>query len=191
MGKTRVVSHVALKGFDGALVFRHGDACIVSVPRSTPEIERSKLRAATPDQVFDPKFLARTFVINTDKVSGPAWVGVADQGDFKPVQSEARMLVDTDEDALSRMADGCGEMAWAESKLLMDLKPMFGRIESSEVVAASAYRVMGVLAYIGVIAHPRWGHWKSRVWTMTGTSLKTASFNSTCEVADERQVWLL
>ena len=63
---------------------REGKALIVSVPLRTPEIERKKLLAAEPDEAFDPKFLAKTFVVTTDKVTGPAWVGIADKDDFKP-----------------------------------------------------------------------------------------------------------
>ena len=140
---TLVVSPAALQGYDGALAYRHGDACIVSVPSSTPEIERRKLREATPEQAFDPKFLARVFVINADNVSDPAWVGVADRGDFRRIKSDVRMLGDSDEEALVRMADACGEMSWAQSTLEMDPKPMFGKLKDGEIVAVSAYRVMG------------------------------------------------
>ena len=69
--RTAVFPHAALKGYDGALVFRHGDACLVSVPETVPEIERAKLRRAPPDEVFDPAFLSRVFVVSTDKVAGP------------------------------------------------------------------------------------------------------------------------
>ena len=86
-GKTLVVTHVALEGYDGALIFRTGDACIVSVPRTTPEIERRKLREAKPDQVFDPKFLARVFVVNTDKVTGPAWVATVKLAGLAGIQA--------------------------------------------------------------------------------------------------------
>jgi ribosomal protein S18 acetylase RimI-like enzyme len=154
--KTLVVSHNVLQGYDGALVFRHADACIVSVPDTTPEIERSKLRAAEPAQAFDPKFLARVFVVSTDKVAGPAWLGVADRGDFKAVPTSARVLGDEDEPALERLAEGCGEMAWKQSKLLQVRKPLYGLFQGKDLVAVSGYVVMGnALAYIGVIAHPQ------------------------------------
>ena len=153
--KTLAVPHNALAGFDGALVFRHGDACIVSVPDSTPEIERSKLRAAGPAEAFDPKFLAKVFVISADKVSGPAWLGIADRAEFKSSRSTARILGDPDEPAIERLAEGCGELAWKASKLLQVRKPLCGLFAGPDLVAVSGYVVMGnVLAYIGVITHP-------------------------------------
>lgn len=152
--RTIAVPHAALQGYDGALVFRHGPSCVVSVPDTTPEVERAKLRAARPEEAFDPKFLARVFVINTDKVSGPAWVAVADPSDFQKAPTAARLLTDSDEDALQRLAQGCGE-SWKQSKLVVDLKPLFGQFEGGEIVAVSGYRVMGnLLAYVGVITHP-------------------------------------
>jgi len=155
--KTLAVPHNALAGFEGALVFRHGDACIISVPESTPEIERSKLRAAQPAEAFDAKFLGRVFVIDPDKVTGPAWLGIADRTDFKSATSSARILVDADEQAVEKLADGCGEHAWKQSKLLQVRKPLFGLFVGKDLVAVSGYVVLGsVLAYVGVITHP--GH---------------------------------
>ena len=152
--KTLIVNHAALEGYDGALAYRRGDVSIVSLPSSTPEIERRKLRQATPEQAFDPEFLARVFVINPDHVSDPAWVGVVDRGAFNRMKGDVRMLDDADEQALVRMADARGEMAWAESALTMDPGPMFGKFKDREIVAVSAYRVMGGLAYIGVVTLP-------------------------------------
>ncbi len=149
--------HRALQGYDGALVFRRGEACVVSVPETVPEIERAKLRAAAPEQVFDPKFLAKVFVVSTDRVTGPAWIGIADRSDFKPARGGARLLGAADKAAVLRLAEGCGEMAWKQSKLVADREPLFGLTEGSEIVAAAGYLVMGgLVAYIGVITHP--GH---------------------------------
>jgi GNAT superfamily N-acetyltransferase len=154
--QTHVFTHAALRGYDGALVFCHGDACIVSGPDMVPEIERSKLRAASPEQAFDPQFLSRVFVVGTDKVSGPAWVGIADRSDFRPVETPgARQLDERDEAAVRKLAEGCGEVAWKQSKLALDRKPNFGLFVGGEIVAASGYLALGnVLAYVGVVTHP-------------------------------------
>ncbi len=153
--ETKVFTHQALGTFDGALVFRRKDACIVSVPATTPEIERSKLRAATPVDAFNAAFLAKTFVISGDKVTGPAWVGFADKGGVKPVKSEARILTPKDEAAMRELAEGCGETAWKQSKIAVDRQTNFGLFAGGKLVAASGYlNLAGTLAYIGVITHP-------------------------------------
>jgi GNAT superfamily N-acetyltransferase len=156
-GKTLVQSHAALLGYEGVLVFRHGGGCVVSVPATVPEIERAKLRKGTPAGVFDPEFLASVFVVSTDKVSGPAWIGVADRSDYRPVKSQARLLGPGDREALRRLAEGSGELAWKQSRLMEDREPIFGVYGGSEIVAASGYLVMGkTLAYVGVVTHPQY-----------------------------------
>ncbi|MBV8878611.1 MAG: GNAT family N-acetyltransferase [Planctomycetaceae bacterium] len=153
--KTQVFTHAALGSFDGALAFRRKDACIVSVPATTPDIERSKLRAEKPADAFNAAFLAKTYVISTDKVTGPAWVGFADQGGFKPVKSDARILTSKDEAAMRELAEGCGETAWKLSKIAVERQTNFGLFVKSKLVAASGYlNLAGQLAYIGVITHP-------------------------------------
>jgi RimJ/RimL family protein N-acetyltransferase len=154
--KTLVFPHKALESYDGVLVFRHADACLVSVPENTPDIERERLRKATPDQAFEPDFLARNFVVWKDRVSPPAWVGVCDPADFKDAPSAARLLAKSDEDAVGRLAEGCGETAWTQSKLALEREHNFGLFEGRDLVAASGYLVMGnALAYVGVITHPQ------------------------------------
>jgi RimJ/RimL family protein N-acetyltransferase len=154
--KTAVFTHQALQGYDGVLVFRHADACLVSVPENTPEIERERLRKATPEQAFDVDFLARNFVVWKDRVSPPAWVGVCDPADFRDAPSPARLLTREDEDAVRRLAEGCGETAWTQSKLALEREHNFGLFEGKDLVAASGYLAMGdVLAYVGVITHPQ------------------------------------
>ena len=153
--QTLVFTHAALAGYDGALAFRHGEACIVSVPESTPEVERAKLRAGKPSEVFDAKFLARVFVIDPDKVTGPAWVGFTDRGGFHPLKSDARLLTSADEAAMRELAEGCGETAWKQSKIAVDRQTNFGLFAGGKLVAASGYlNLGGLLAYIGVITHP-------------------------------------
>jgi len=152
---TRVFTHAALGSYDGALAFRHGNSLVISVPESSPEIERSKLRAAKPADAFNAAFLAKVFVINADNVTGPAWVGVADGTSFKPAKSPARILTAADEAAMRDLAEGCGETAWKQSKIAVDRQTNFGLFDGPKLVAASGYLNMGgLLAYIGVITHP-------------------------------------
>ena len=152
---TLVVPHKALVGYDGVLVFRHAAACIISVPDSVPEIERSKLRAAGPAEVFDPGFLAKVFLVRPESVRGPLWIGIADQDSFKPVQSGARLLGDADEPALMRLAEGCGELGWSRSRMKRQPKPIFGLFQGKDLVAVSGYLVIGNgFASIGMLTHP-------------------------------------
>lgn len=153
--RTIVVTHKALAGYDGVLVFRHGPSCIVSVPDTTPQIERSKLQAARPVEAFDRRFLSQVFLVNPRNVRGPASVGVAVREDFKPVRSTARVLGDADEPAIRILAERCGEADWMHSKVAVNRKPLFGLFEGGTLVAIAGYIVMeNVLAYTGVVTPP-------------------------------------
>ena len=154
--KTLVVPHASIEGYDDVLVFRHGPSCIVSVPHVVPEVERKKLRGAPPDRTFAPEFLAKSLAVWRDRVSPPAWVGTCEPSDFKPVDSSTRLLTECDSDAIRRLAEACGEVAWNTSALVIDREPTFGIFVGDELVAASGYVHMGrTLAYIGVVTHPQ------------------------------------
>lgn len=153
--RTFVVPHAALRGYDDVLAFRHGTACIVSVPDTVPEAGREKLRQVPPDRAFDPEVLAKSFVVWRDQVLPPAWVGMCVPADFRPVSSAARLLTVDDSDAIRGLAEGCGEVAWNASEFYRR-DPTFGVFAGKDLVAASGYVNMGgVLAYIGVVTHPQ------------------------------------
>ena len=135
---------------------------------------REKLRGVTPDQAFDPAFLSRTFVVWKDRVSPPAWVGLCDAADFKDAPSPARLLTQADEAAIQALAEGCGEVAWKQSKLALDREHNFGIFDGKDLVAASGYLVMGdVLAYVGVITHPQ-HRGKGYAKKVTAASIRSA-----------------
>jgi len=154
---TRVLPHAALMGYPGVLAFRRGPSCVVSIPEMLPRRLVDEIAARPPAGAADRDFLAGVFGNDVDTVTGPAWLGVADRGDFHPVPDPAVRLLDVGRDtpALRRLAEACGELAWRQSKIVFDRHPLFGYFEGEEVMAASAYAVLGgVLAYIGVVSHP-------------------------------------
>ncbi len=154
--RTLVVPHAALEGYDGVLAFRHGRACVVSVPAAVPEVGREKLRGAPPELAFDRELLARSLVVWPDRVSPPAWVGVCEAAEFKPAPSSARRITSDDSDALRKLAESLGEAGLNAGAPLGDRDSAFGVFVEGELVAASAYVNMGgALAYVRVVTHPR------------------------------------
>lgn len=153
---TLVVSHAALSGYLGVLVFKHGETCILSVPDLMLGRARGAVRGRPPSDVFRAEFLKALFDNEIDQITGPAWVGFADGDSFRPARmAGTRLLHPEDEPALRRLAEGCGEMAWKQSKVLFDRVPLYGHVVGEEIVAASGYQVLGgVIAYIGVVTHP-------------------------------------
>lgn len=154
--RTIVVPHAALRGYDDVLAFRHGPACIVSVPDAVPEAGRERLREVPPDRAFDPEVLASSLAVWRDQVLPPAWVGMCVPADFSPGPLPARLLTVEDSDAIRELARDCGEGAWNASECYLRRDPTFGIFAGKVLVAASGYVNMGgVLAYIGVVTHPR------------------------------------
>lgn len=161
--KTLVVPYASPRGYDGTQLFRHGQACIVSVAEGVSEAARQKLRSTPPDRTFDLEFLAKTFAVTCDLISPPAWVGVCDRADFNPAPTAARLLTARDSDAIGRLAQSFGIGSYNRIReLFSDQSTHFGLFEGSEMVAASSYIVMGdLLANIRVVthrAHRRTGH---------------------------------
>jgi RimJ/RimL family protein N-acetyltransferase len=154
--RTLVLPHAALVGYDDVLAFRHGPACIVSVPESVPQREREKLRDAPPDRAFDPDVLAKSFEVWREQVSAPAWLGLCGPTGFRPASSSARILGEGDSDALGGLAETSGEAAWSASEFRLRRDPVFGLFHEEELVACSGYVDMdGVLACVRILVHPR------------------------------------
>jgi len=154
---TRVLPHAALMGYPGVLAFRRGPSCVVSIPEALPQRVVEEIARRSPDEVLDRDFLAGVFGNDVDTVTGPAWLGVADGDGYRPAPNPAVRLLDVDRHtaALRRLAEACGELAWRQSKVVFDRQPLYGYFEGEDVMAASAYEVLGgVLAYIGVVSHP-------------------------------------
>ncbi len=154
--RTLVVPHAALTGYIGAVAFRRGPACVVSIPEMLPRAIGEALSRRPPGEAFDAGFLQQVFGDDIDALTGPAWLGVADRGDFRPAPSPAvRLLGPADTPSLRRLAEGCGELAWGQSKVALDRAPLFGYVQRGEIVAASSYEVLGsAVAYVGVVTHP-------------------------------------
>jgi hypothetical protein len=156
---TRVLPHAALMGYSGVLAFKRGPCGVVSIPEMLPRRIVDEITRRSPEDLLDRDFLSGVFGNDVDTVTGPAWLGVADRGDFQPDPHPAVRLLDAGlhMPALRRLAEACGELAWRQSKVVFDRHPLFGYFEGGEIMAASAYAILGgVLGYIGVVSHP--GH---------------------------------
>jgi GNAT superfamily N-acetyltransferase len=175
---TLVVPHVALADYAGAFLFRHGPACIVSVPPALTETVSSALRDQPPASVFDPTFLARLFGDGVERVIGPAWLGYADATDLQPIAApDVRILQPDDAAALDRLAKACGVADWEECGRSGWTSPVYGRFFGGEIAAVGGYDVWGEkLAHVGIVTHPeqrRRGHGRAVVSAVAGHALRS------------------
>jgi GNAT superfamily N-acetyltransferase len=154
--RTLVLPHRALARCDRVLVFRHGASCIVSVPHFVPEIERSRLRAAGPEEACDPRFLSRVFLVDADRIRGPVGLAFADRGASIPMPSEAGLLEDAYSAEIESLVYRCKKSIWYRLMFEPYWGPTtYGILEGSRLVAMSSYLVFGELfASIGALVDP-------------------------------------
>jgi GNAT superfamily N-acetyltransferase len=155
--QTLVVAHgPGLAHYQGALALRHGPACILSVPAPLVARVAPAIQAWTPDQVFDRDALAGLFGVTSARIIGPAWQGYADAGDFRPADARGTLpLGPGDEDALRRLAEICGAIAWEHSALRIGQPETFGYVVDGELVAAGNLTPEGErYCAVGILTHP-------------------------------------
>jgi RimJ/RimL family protein N-acetyltransferase len=154
---TLVVPHAGLGGYRGALAFRRGACCVLSVPPALVASISPVVSGRTADEVFGARSLEALFADRVDRLVGPAWLGYADPSDFRPAATGGvRLLADADEPALRRLASACGQPDWEHSDLDAGRPPIAARFIGDEIVAAAGYDVWGgTLAHVGVATHPR------------------------------------
>ena len=151
--ETHVLTHYVYACYRSALVFRHAKSCIVSVPHCVPDVERSQFRAVRPAEAFDPRFLAKTFLVSAARVHGPNWIGIVDRTAHTPVQSVARVLGDADEPALRKLAVGCGGLENGSIRNRLP-KRLFGMFRGEDLVSVSGSFALGDIANVFVMVHP-------------------------------------
>ncbi|GIV97151.1 MAG: hypothetical protein KatS3mg057_1808 [Herpetosiphonaceae bacterium] len=155
LNQTLVVPHSRLTDYKGALVFRRGPSCIISVPTSIAGSLLEVLRHRKPDDVFNESFLQRLFGSAVDRIVGPAWLGYADATDFHPREiHETRLINAADEAALRMLAQSCGE-AWEHSAVQLGRPLIFGCFVGDRLIAAGSLERYGPrFLQVGVVTHP-------------------------------------
>jgi hypothetical protein len=150
-----VLPHDALSGWQGAFLFRHGPACVISVPQSFVPRVQEMAGDAEPDQVFTLECSRAMFGPAAERIIGPAWLGYADAMDFRPVLStQTRALSPDDLPALRRLAAACGP-EWEDSGITFESPLVFGRFVEGELAAAGTVeRSSRDILNVGIITHP-------------------------------------
>jgi len=141
-------------------LFRRGLMCIVSVADLSGGRLVGQVASIVKDrpvgEVFDDGFWREQLGGRVQRLVGPAYIGYADESDFRSAASaESRILADGDEQGLRRLAAACEEREWEHSGIEFDRRPVFGCFERDTLVAAASYEVWGArIAHVGVVTHP-------------------------------------
>lgn len=140
----------------GLFAFRRGDACVVQAPPGLGAATARWIAGREPDVLLDPAFWAGTLGPRFAHAVGPAWLGYADETDFRPLDEQgARLLGPGDEAALRALEAAVGALAWAHSGIVYGAEPLYGVFLGGELAAAAAVEAWrGGLGHVGVVTHP-------------------------------------
>jgi RimJ/RimL family protein N-acetyltransferase len=149
---------------------------VFAVPEDWYERVAGGVGQRPPAEAFDAGLIHQVFGSAVDRVIGPAWLGYADAGDFRPAPTMGtRPLVDEDRAELRRLADACGTTAWEHSGIDPGRPPVFGCFAGEVLAAAGMLERWGDrLLHLGIVTHPRYrgrGYGKAVVSAMTAHGL--------------------
>ena len=175
-GTTVVSNGPDLADYRGATVFFRPPACVVAVPEDWYPTTAAHLARRPAAAAFDVGRLGRVFGSAVDRVIGPAWLGYADAGDFRPAPMlGARLLTDHDLPAVRALAAAAGPTAWAHSGIDPARPPVFGCYAGGILAAAGVLKPWGDrLLHVGILTHPTFrgrGFGKAVVSAMTAHGL--------------------
>jgi GNAT superfamily N-acetyltransferase len=153
---THVVPHGTLAGYQGAMLLRRGEACIVSVPPAVLRTIQQKIAGSAADEVFTVAYVARLCGDAVERIIGPAWQGCADGSDFRPADTcGACLLQPANEHALRLLERACDPTEWEHSSIVWERPPIFGCFLGAELAAAGTLVRWGDgLLSVGIITHP-------------------------------------
>jgi GNAT superfamily N-acetyltransferase len=145
-----------LADYHGATAFFRPPACVLAVPADWYEHTTARLAHQPAAAAFEIALLRAVFGAAVDRVVGPAWLGYADHGDFRPAgPMGTRRLTDQDLPALRELAAACGPTAWAHSGIDPARRPVYGCYADRTLVAAGMLEPWGDrLLHVGIVTHP-------------------------------------
>jgi GNAT superfamily N-acetyltransferase len=153
---TTVVPHAGLGDYHGVFVFRRRETLIISVPPARLERDRAALGASPARLLGDLPTLKAQIAVPIERVVGPAFVGYADAGTFRPMsRAGTRLLTADDRDRFERFRRACSALEWEHGGSDLGEQPVAGYCVGDEIVAASGFELWGErIAHIAVVTHP-------------------------------------
>ncbi|HEY0602028.1 MAG TPA: GNAT family N-acetyltransferase [Herpetosiphonaceae bacterium] len=154
--ETAIVPHAGLGDYHGVFVFRRRETLIISVPPARLERDRMALGAFPATLLDDLPTIQAQIAAPIERVVGPAFVGYADAGTFRPASEVGtRLLTADDRDRFERFRQACAALEWEHGGSELGEQPIAGCFVGAEIVAASGFELWGErIAHIAVVTHP-------------------------------------
>lgn len=143
-------------GWAGLFVFCRGEACVVQAPAGLGAATARWIAGRSADVLLDPAYWAGTLGPRFARAVGPAWLGYADETDFRPAPEQgARLLGPADAPALQALEAAVGAIAWEHAGLDAATEPLYGAYVDGVLAAAGHTEPWhGGLGHVGIVAHP-------------------------------------
>jgi RimJ/RimL family protein N-acetyltransferase len=156
LGRVDVAPRAGDADWAGLFVFARGGGAVVQAPPAWGAEAARLVAGRPPEALLDPAFWAGTLGARFARAVGPAWLGYADEGDFRPAPAHgARLLGAADEPALRALAAAAGAIAWEHSGIEYGREPIWGVFADDVLAAAAGIEVWsGGLGHLGVVTHP-------------------------------------
>jgi RimJ/RimL family protein N-acetyltransferase len=153
---TCVLPHTGLGDYHGLFLFRRKHTLIISVPPADHAGYLARFAGLTTAAFDHVAALTTLFPTAISHVIGPAWLGYADAGTFRPHQrSAARLLMAADEAAFLRFRAACPPQDWDHGGSVFGEPPLAGQFIGDTLVALAGYERWGnQIAHIAVVTHP-------------------------------------
>jgi GNAT superfamily N-acetyltransferase len=163
-----VVPHAAHESFRGVYAMTFGAEPIVSVPVETIGELAPVLRVWTAATLRSPERALASLGQPAREVIGPAWLGYADAGTFRPRRSSSsRMLDPGDAISVGVLRDACTSLEWEHGGSALGRDPVAGSFVDGVQAALAGYETWGDrIAHIAVVSHPAFrgrGHARAAV----------------------------
>jgi hypothetical protein len=159
VNRVTVMAHVGLGEYRGIYLLRRGDAVVLSAPAPFVDLLREAVRGRRVAEVARASFLTRVLASAAGDVIGPTYIGYADRSSFVPsptASARARRLDPEDRAGLEPLRGALPLEEGQRGDLDPARAPAWGIFESGSLVAAASYdTLLGVVADLGVAAHPR------------------------------------
>lgn len=142
-----------LRGYSGALAFKHREKWVLSVPASIFADTKERVRGFAPEELFNRAGLSKFFEHSIDTIIGPAWIGQIAKLNFTPSHStEVRRLKDSDWANFDKFLAEADLVEAEHSALVSGREPTAGVFHQNQIVAAASYELIeGCVAHVGVL----------------------------------------
>jgi GNAT superfamily N-acetyltransferase len=155
--RTLVLPHDAHERFNGVYAMTFGAEPVISVPSGVFTELRSSLASWTASSVRDPAFARESVGSGAGETVGPAWVGYADAGVFRPATfgAQTRILTRADSSAVDALRDSCPVIEWEHGGSAVGHDTTAGTFVDGVLASLAGYEVWGErIAHIAIVTHP-------------------------------------